>query len=530
MAPSITRLFLACLLLSPGLAAQSPWPRAGVVCGPAPFEAIRADGVTRPLFASSLQNLRALRPIAVRLGAPPAPATASAVTWNGLRSFAYKIIDENRNGVLDEAETPRQVFGPQDQEFIWHDSGQEAAALRGSLFGPSELIRLRDLDGNGRFREPGEERLVLSLQNLASTATVRGLVPGTRFSLSASSGFSFDRSSSITSTASGMLVAGSAPGPGPRGCIFRFRDVGNPVVWFHTGGLPFSDPNVHFGSTPHPVDAPLQFARDDASLRMRTAVIISAGFQPATFSVDREIFDVIDLNGDGDGNDAGETRSFFTIDFATVPGRWDVDSIDVHAGVVLVQMRRSLGGPVPERFLLVLEDRNGDGDARDPGESDLVAIGGEFTGSRGRAEEAFIDDSFVFASMDTCTRFRTVAQVSGGASSGGALTIGIEELPADLQTAGGLGVGLVSARPWPGLTWATPRGSCQVGIAFDALTEALLDLPMSPLVNASVTSSTATIGSLPFGPGIPPGTELRVASLLITTRITCGTAVKVSIN
>lgn len=495
LASGLSALFL---LASVSLA-QGPWPAHGVVQGP-DLRVVEADGSQRLLFG----QMEHARPLAAT-GTGPARLGGLVDGAAGSRRPSL-FVDANGNGVVDATESAQVQF-TRDPIRVWSATDDGAAAVL-FLGNTEDLVRFRDLDGDGLFTSPGEETLIRQLPGFRANEPVLGASFPTDWTISRITNDSSSRFRGRDTDST--LVA--YPIGAQRPMIVRIPDVGAARNWLDFATQEALPGNVYFSQNPIQFSAfSCWFALDDASALDRAMVAVETG--PGNPGIEFGLFDARDLNGDGDANDSGETVPYFFINSTTVPGSFGPVSIDVHGSstiVLLVNFAQRDQG-----LLLSLEDLNGDGDAMDLGESASVAVS---LTSSANANYAFIDETGGFANVDTCTEFSTQS-VGAASATGGSIGFSLAQIPVDLVGVGALGITLLTADLTPTTTWADPVGACQLGIAFDGLTFGLLGAPSYPFVTGPIVSGTQSTGTLTYPAGIPVGTELRFASVVIGPRV-----------
>ena len=182
------------------------------------------------------------------------------------------------------------------------------------------VLRLRDLDGNGQALDPGEAVVV--------------------FDSSAPSPMPLEEPESIALDPSGGVFVGDST----HGAIFRLVDLDGNGDFLGIG-----ESGLFFQST-----AGLTFER-------ATALVVDEG--GTVYLADQQtglVLRLEDMNGDGDAMDAGEGFAFAD-PAAGGPGS--------PRDLALLPVGSVLAADGAADTLYVLEDLNGDGDARDPGEA-----------------------------------------------------------------------------------------------------------------------------------------------------------------
>lgn len=401
--------------------------------------------------------------------------------------------DSNGNGVLDPSEfevlysygTGSEGFLDEYQGTWWGCVGRGSATTSNAANG---IWKFQDLNNDGDFLDAGEATQMVAPPTItASGATVTIGNPTACAVLPNGDCIWYERISSVWYRTT------------PAGVHSVYLVFRTPT----TGITPIPSPNPDFGTVlPAIPTDPLDRVAVDRPLG---TVYLATNFSQTAGK--NYVFRCVDVNNDGDLNDAGEVTIFF--DGVTSTPAWGpIDDIDWLNGSLYLsyEINPTLD---PGSQFLQLRDLNADGDAMDAGE--LTSLGR--TASTDDPTELGLVAVPVGTFGTSCvnTDLRNDKVITS--TTTGSVTFTLGDIPVVQQNDSTVGFLLLSLSGAAGIPLPIGPFGCIVGITPDALLTASLGL----FSGGPYTTSTQVIGALPFPIGIPLGTKLWFSAMSIRT-------------
>lgn len=435
------------------------------------------------------------------------------VWWENFQKAVFLGKDDNGNGALDPVEiekvwTAASFNAPSmsslsmlvidDDIFLANSAG---SSNRG-------IIKLEDLDGDRDFFDPGEAVEVLNsgVGGPGATRTVGGVTIMT-----------------------GQVVELMSTGT-PDTLVFRDQ-LGSVFYKLNLLSMQidlFLNFNAAFSAEaallPHNIlfdTLPLPGTNGQGTLSVSDSSVEDGKyfFAVENDAGDRRVFVGEDLNGDCDINDPGELGIFADAAIA-IDGSVTLEDLAVQREFAMIVPPSALGSlPVTDVYAFVehgtsgqnpssiyrFADLNGDGDAMDANEAQLVfqipagldpKVGGFSVFPAG----TFPSQCVRFACNNTVVR-----------STGGTMRFVFRDVPALHFTGADIGVVVLSLAA-PGLTSLT--ADCSLGVVLDTLSLDLLAIVPYPFLTSPITSSFAQTPLFPYPPGLPVGFQIPFAAIV----------------
>ena len=402
--------------------------------------------------------------------------------------------DSNGNGVLDPAEFETVYsYGTGSEGYLdefggiwWGCVGRGSATTSQPQNG---IWKFQDLNNDGDFLDAGEANQMVAPPTItASGLTVTIGNPTACAILPNGDCIWYEKLSSVwfRTTPAGV-----------HSLYLAFRTPATGTV------TPVPPLNPDFGTVLPAIPAdPLDRVAVD---RSTGAVYLATNFSQTAGK--NYVFRCVDLNNDGDINDAGEVTIFFDGVIST-PMWGPIDDIDWMNGTLYVSYEIA---PLtdPGSQFLALKDLNNDGDAMDAGE--LSNLGR--TASTDDPTEIGICVVPVGTFQTSCvnTDIRNDKVITS--TTTGTVTFTLGDIPLNQRNDSTVGYLLLSLTGSLGVPLPLPPFGCIVGITPDPLLSATIGM----FSGGPFTLATQAIGSLPFPVGIPIGTKLFFAGMSIRT-------------